>query len=300
LGALMSSQLAAFQPAVNDQELEEQQHHVQRLLGRCLLRLQQYERLMKAIAAHHEIAGPAHELKKVRAAHIDDASTKTLGNLVGQLFGSCVVTEGTGTAADPLANEPDDVVCVAMRMHLELSAEDYDRTQRGLKELVLLRNKLVHHFIDQHDLWSTDGCLTARDALVSAYERIDAHFEQLRGWAENMAQARRQYAEFVQSDAFEDWLVNGIAPDGKVNWPAAGIVRALREAENELAVDGWTPVAAAARWIMERSPEQQPNKYGCASWRQVVHESRLFELRYRDVDGRRAASYRAYPSKRID
>ena len=34
------------------------QREVQRLLGRCLLRLQQYERLLKALVAHHELAGP--------------------------------------------------------------------------------------------------------------------------------------------------------------------------------------------------------------------------------------------------
>ena len=108
-----------------------------------------------------------------------------------------------------------------------------------------------------------------------------------------MDQTRRLAAEFVQSDAFLDLVIDGIAPDGTVDWPAAGIIRALQEVANELAVDGWTPVAAAGRWIMERSPEQRPNKYGCASWRQVLHESRLFELRYRDANGRRAAWYRA-------
>jgi hypothetical protein len=66
----------------------------------------------------------------------------------------------------------------------------------------------------------------------------------------------------------------------------------LREAANELAVEGWTPVAAAGRWITERNSDQSPNKYGCASWRQVLHESHLFDLRYRDVDGQRAAWYR--------
>jgi hypothetical protein len=277
---------------MNDQELQAQQRDVQRLLGRCLLRLQQYERLMKAIVARHEISGPAEALEEIRAARIDDASTKTLGTLVGQLFGSYIVTEGADTAADAAANEPEDVIYFATRMQLSLSAEDYVRTQSDLKELVLLRNNLVHHFIDQHDLWSTHGCRTARDALVAAYARIDRHFEQLRGWAEHMDQARRLAAEFVQSDVFRDLVINGIAPDGTVDWPAAGIVRALHEAANELAVDGWTPVAAAGRWIMERSPEQQPNKYGCASWRQVLHESRLFELRYRTVDARRAAWYR--------
>jgi hypothetical protein len=241
----MTSQAAGFQPPMNDnEELQAQQREVERLLGRCLLRLQQYEHLMKAIVAHHDLSGPADALNTIRAARIDDASTKTLGTLVGQLFGSCVVTEDADNAADATANEPQHVIFLAMRMRLILSAEDYVRTQSDLKELVLLRNSLVHHFIDQHDLRSTDGCGTARDALVAACSRIDQHFEQLRGWAEQMAQVRRLTAEFMQSDAYRDWLINGIDPDGTVDWPAAGIVRALREAANELAVDGWTPVAA--------------------------------------------------------
>lgn len=277
---------------MNDGDVQAQQREVQRLLGRCLLRLQQYERLMKAIVAHHDISGPAHALESIRAARVDDAFTKTLGTLVGRLFGSCVVTEGADTAADDTASEPVDAIHFAMRMQLSLSAEDYVRTQSDLKELVQLRNNLVHHFIDQHDLWSIDGCRTAHDALVAACERIGKHFEQLRGWAKHMDQVRRLAAEFIQSDAGQDFMINGIFPDGTVNWPAAGIVRALREAANELVVDGWTPVAAVGRWIMERNPEQQPKKYGCASWRQVLHESRLFELRYRDVDGQRAACYR--------
>jgi hypothetical protein len=277
---------------MNDGDVQTQQREVQRLLGRCLLRLQQYERLMKAIVADSDLSGPAHALEEIRASRVEDTFTKTLGTLVGRLFGSFIVTEGADTAADDTADDPVDVPHIAMRMQLSLSAEGYVRTQRELKELVLLRNNLVHHFIDQHDLWSTDGCLTARDALIAAYERIDKNYEQLRGWAEHMDQARRLSADFAQSDAFYDFMVNGIFPDGTVHWPLAGIVSALREAANDLAVDGWTPVAAAGRWIMERSPEQQPSKYGCASWRQVLHESRLFELRYRDVDGQRAAWYR--------
>ncbi len=108
------------------------------MLGRCLLRLQQYERLMKAIVAHHDISGPAHELENIRAARIDDAFTKTLGNLVGRLLGSFVVAEGADTA-DAGANDTEDVPHIAMRMQLSLSAESYVRTQRALRELVLLQ-----------------------------------------------------------------------------------------------------------------------------------------------------------------
>ncbi|MFB1489054.1 MULTISPECIES: hypothetical protein [unclassified Thiocapsa] len=92
---------------MNDQELQAQQRDVQRSLGRCLLRLQQYERLMKVIVAHHDLSGSVHALEKIRAARRDDASTKTFGTLVGQLFGSYVVTGETDTAADSTANESE-------------------------------------------------------------------------------------------------------------------------------------------------------------------------------------------------
>jgi hypothetical protein len=158
--------------------------------------------------------------------------------------------------------------------------------------LVVLRNNLVHHFIDQHDLWSLDGCRGAQDALIAAYNSIDQHLEKLQEWAEVLQKARRQAAELFQSDGVHEFIVNGIAPDGTVYWPSAGIVYALREAAGELAVDGWTSVEEASRRIAEREPEQLPAKYGCSSWQQVVHESRIFELRYFEVDGRRSARYR--------
>tara|TARA_R110002124_G_scaffold25667_2_gene92676 strand:+ start:210 stop:908 length:699 start_codon:yes stop_codon:yes gene_type:complete len=217
---------------------------------------------------------------------------KTLGTLIGDLLGSYVVADENSISVDNEASSLDDVGSMRIRINLGLSAVDFARTERDLKELVQLRNTLVHHFIDQHDLWSMDGCHDAQDALIAAYSRIDQHFELLRGWAEKMEQSQRLASEFARSEAFRDLVVNGIALDGTVNWSDAGIVRALREAAAELAVDGWVSITHAATWIAERHPEQLPAKYGCSSWRQVVHESRIFELRYFEANGLRSASYR--------
>ena len=276
---------------LSDDALQTLQREIQGLLGRCLLRLQQYERLIKAIVAHHEIAGPPHALEAIRVARVNETARKTLGTLVGDLLGSYVVTNEVGTSLKIAANSPEETDSFSFRTHLGLSDADFARTENELKELVLLRNNLVHHFIDQHNLWSLDGCRDAHAALVAAYSRIGQHFEELRGWAEHMEQCRRLAAAFVQSDEFRDLVINGIAPDGTVDWLAAGIVRALREAAVELAVDGWVSIAEAGRWISERFPEQVPAKYGCSSWRQVVHESQAFEIRYFERDGQRSANY---------
>jgi hypothetical protein len=199
-----------------DDALPMQQREVQRLLGRCLLRLQQYEKLMKAIVAHHEISAAGSPLASNQEQRIADAASKTLGTLVGTLLGAYVTTDEVEDASEPDAR--DDIISFKVKMSLRMSAEDYDRTQNDLKELVLVRNNLVHHFIDQHDLWSLDGCRGAHDTLTVAYGRIDQRFEQLRGWAEHMDQARRLAAEFAQSDAFHDLVIHGIAPDGSVDW----------------------------------------------------------------------------------
>ena len=277
---------------LSDDALQTIQREIQRLLGRCLLRLQQYERLIKAIVAHHEISGPPHALEAIRAARVTETARKTLGTLIGDLLGSYVVVNGDQTAPKDTINSSEDTASFSFRMQLGLSDTDFARTETELGELVLLRNSLVHHFIEDHDLWSLEGCRGAHGALLAAYSRIDQHFEQLRGWAEHMEQSRRLADAFVRSNEFRDLVINGIAPDGKVDWFAAGIVRALREAAKELAVDGWASITEAGKWIAERFPEQLPAKYGCGSWRQVVHESRAFEIRYLDMNGKRAARYR--------
>lgn len=256
-----------------DADLPQLQREVQRLLGRCLLRLQQYERLLKAMVAHQQLAGPATELAALRAKQVASVANQTLGQLMNQLLGNYLVIEGTEREAPDITLE--NVTFMNMTVHLSLSDPDYQRIQEDLKELVRLRNTLVHHFLEQHDLWSLPSCQEAYDVLNHANERVDRHLEQLQDWAERLDQIRTSLANFINSETGYDLLVDGIAPDGKVYWSYAGCVQALLAAAKALAVNGWTSVAAAERWIAQQHPEQLPRRYGCASWRQVIHESRL-------------------------
>ncbi len=136
---------------LSDDALQTIQREIQRLLGRCLLRLQQYERLIKAIVAHHEISGPPHALEAIRAARVTETARKTLGTLIGDLLGSYVVVNGDQTAPKDTINSSEDTASFNFRMQLGLSDIDFARTETELRELVLLRNSLVHHFIEEHE-----------------------------------------------------------------------------------------------------------------------------------------------------
>ena len=254
----------------------ELQRDVQRKLGRCLLRLQQYEILLKALVAHGDIAGPPAGLQAVRDAQVASAQKKTLGALVGML------TERHLTSAedDDSAEEPqgDGGIWFRFRLQVGLDASQYQATTATLKELVDLRNELVHHFLQRFNIWERQGCIDADAYLDASFETIDGHYLTLRGWAQTMDEARALMASFVRTAAFEDLLVNGIAPDGSVDWLASGAVRCLREAESKFMANGWTKLNTATAWIRSEHPDQHPQRYGCGSWRQVIHESQQFEI----------------------
>jgi hypothetical protein len=183
---------------------------------------------------------------------------------------------------------------MTFRMRIEMTAERRAEVKAAVQNLVDMRNELVHHLIDRFDVWTEDGCDAAIDNLNACYDRINRHFEELQHWARHMAEAAANMATFAKSGGFEEALINGIAPDGTFEWPNTGIVRVLRAALDVHAVVCWGRLNDAKAWIAERYPEQTPDKYGCRSWPQVLHESRGFQLEYRQGDDeRKVAWYRA-------
>lgn len=269
------------------------QREVQRLMGRCMLRLQQYERLMKAILAHHELAGPAESLETRRAARVEKFADKTLGTLVKSLFETYAVPDGYERELLPDDEVPTDRASMAFSHRITMEPQRLAETRAAIEELVAMRNELVHHLIEKFDLWSHEGCAAAVEHLEGCYARIDRHHQELVGWARGMEQARALMASFAQTQVFHDMVVNGIAPDGSFDWPATGIVSVLRQAAAELSEDGWARLDRARQWIESDHPEQTPVKYGCRTWPQVLAESRLFALEYRmGPDGRKVAWFR--------
>lgn len=272
----------------------ELQRDVQRKLGRCLLRLQQYEILLKALVAHGDVAGPPAELQAVRDAQIARAQKKTLGTLVGELTDRHLAStdEGDGT------EEPEGGggLWLRFRFQVGLDAIQHQTTTSALKELVDLRNELVHHFLQRFNIWERQGCIDADAYLDASFETIDGHYLTLRAWAQALELGRTEMAAFMRTEAFRDFIVNGIAPDGSVDWLASGAVRCLREAESRFMADGWTLLNTATAWIRAEHHDQQPQRYGCGSWRHVIHESRQFEIR-RTLDkeqGRGEVWYRSH------
>jgi hypothetical protein len=256
------------------------------------MRLQRYEHMMKTIAKAHDVSVPISSPDMPPVPRRGENGRETLGILVRGLLGSYLVTDEMRAADETAAEAREDSTLFSFRAQLSFSQEKFDRIENGLRELVDLRNTLVHQFIMQHDFATEEGWRGAHDELLRALSLIGQRFEELWEWAQDLERARQNAQDWFMSDEGQNFLVRGIAPDGTVFWPIAGVVRALREAAAALAVDGWTPMTEAERWISERHPDQQPADYGCASWWHVLQESGLFETRHFEKGGARAEFYR--------
>lgn len=199
-------------PNLSPEGIEVQQQ-VQRHLGRCLMRIQQYEHIAKALTAHADIAGPANELLTIQGKRIEKSATASLGTLV----------KGEGTAftnlrtlftadeqrQDPLdkLNRPADQAAFAFSFRVPLPPEDYAAMVRELDAFVALRNRLIHHFMDDFDIFSDEGCSKALLHLHDAYAEIDKQFNILFGHAKNIEEMRQEVAAYMQTPEFRAKLI---------------------------------------------------------------------------------------------
>lgn len=264
-------------------EIEIFQHEVQRKLGRCMIRLQQYERLLKAMMASMALDGPLEQLQAARDRRVAYASDKSLGTLVRMFTGSHLTPASPEGEKEPgdtrVGGKSSAVAWASMRFNISMSPERHAQTKEALAELVELRNTLVHHLIEQFDISDERGCRDASIHLDGCYEQIDGHCKLLRTWATTLVESQALASSYLQSKAFEDMFVHGINEDGSVCWPRSTIVECLREAEAACQVDGWTSLDAAITFMLKENRDQIPSRYGCKTWRQILTKSGLFAVR---------------------
>ena len=81
------------------------------------------------------------------------------------------------------------------------------------------------------------------------------------------------------------WFTHGAFSRQEIDWPSTSIVHGLMTAEDGCSEDGWTNMSKAIELIRNKWPDLTPKRYGRSSWRHVIHESELFEIRKRtDAD----------------
>lgn len=283
------------------EDVTSEQHEVQRKMGRCLLRLQQYERLIKALVSDQEVSGIAHQIEEMRQRKGQALANRTLGHLLGVMTASCL--SASTSPSDELPSDdptpPPDAAWFRMRSFITMTPEAHAQTLVELRELVALRNDIVHHLIEKFDVWTLNGCRSAVAYLDESYLTIDRHFASLTSWAKSMLEGRALLASFFESKAFEDFVEERLSPNAIVDWKTAPVVGLLREAERVHHQGGWTRLIDAIGFINARDRSHYPKRYGCGSWLQLLKQSELFDIR-RERDETTTACTTSFRSREVD
>lgn len=226
---------AVQEPAAPSDELVAKNREVQRLLGRCLLRIQQLERLLKAVVTvqHHYGSGAdSAQLAQQRASQVAKLG---MGDLVDFILAE-VLHVRTGpvgpdgleaerpsrkgarngqskTAA--LAKRHDKAQAKAMadqrpwftsKLTMAAGPEEAREITERLTSLVQLRNRVVHHFCDDHEIRTEAGCDRATAFLEQTDASLAQHMDHLRKWALELDEARIKAARFLSDPAVVDQI----------------------------------------------------------------------------------------------
>lgn len=264
------------------------QREVQRKLGRCLIRIQHYELLLKEMVAKRDVTSILGREPLQLAKSSPAAATKTMGQLVSELsskyFQPTLLESGQVQPEAPSDDDVHPAGCARVRMSVSMLPDAHSQLTTELQEFVDLRNDLVHHFVEGQDLVTEDGCIAADMYLQGCYTEIDRHLILLQGWAASSSEAMRSMAAFMESPEYYDFLLAQQSPSNsqrEVALPA--LIELLHRAEAELSKDGWTPLNAAIAFAKKVAPEETPRKHAFGSWRQVLHDAGAFEVRRESV-----------------
>jgi len=148
----------------------------------------------------------------------------------------------------------------------------------SLEDLVRKRNYLVHHFLEDFDVYEEEGCLKAEQFLENLLLQTIEWLNELKAFNTIVNQASRELARRM-ADPNVSCRLFSVPPSNRDEWDVLDEVKALRDAEKLRAPDGFTDLANATAYLSSLGIAKDAfRQIGLSSWQQLVAESGCFEI----------------------
>ncbi|GEM_PF-2055784 len=156
--------------------------------------------------------------------------------------------------------------------------EHYAAQVASLEDLVRKRNYLVHHFLEDFDVYEEKGCLKAEQFLENLLLQTIEWLNELKAFNTIVNQASRELARRM-ADPNVSCRLFSVPPSNRDEWDVLDEVKALRDAEKLRAPDGFTDLANATAYLSSLGIAKDAfRQIGLSSWQQLVAESGCFEI----------------------
>lgn len=170
-----------------------------RKIGRNLVNFQQFERALKLIIVRSDLRGYASEAAKILRDKDKDIDRKPLGWLVKNFFETLY---SNPSSQDGPAQERDEA-WMSISLRIKSNKESIRRRRRQLRELVKERNLLVHRLLPDFDPESAESCEKLICRLDEQVDRMQPHYESLRGIIGNMQAAQEKILKLLEAELRE-------------------------------------------------------------------------------------------------
>ncbi|CAJ1822092.1 hypothetical protein OPFLODJI_02210 [Aeromonas hydrophila] len=215
-------------------DLNELKEQIALEYGRSLLQLQQFELTLKATLPTLKVSGFSDELARNVERDRQLLGGKTLGHLVSQWRQRSMLEDDEEI--------DDDALNGRAYFRFSFGLEDGEWMNEKLKQLVGLRNELVHHFLSHFTLNSEASCQEAIRYLAKAAIIIKDNREALHSLLIAAEKAKSELLEFMNSPEGEHFLLSGAFPgESADNWENATITQQPKVGEHSITSSCLTP-----------------------------------------------------------
>ncbi len=171
-----------------------------RKIGRNLVNLQRFERMLKLIIVRSNVQGYASELAKIHQDRTKETSHRTLGLLVKEFLDTVYSTD------DPFSDGPADArneIWMSHVFRIQSNADSISKIERELRELVEERNLLIHHWLAEVDFASVAECQELISRLDAQVDRLTPHYESLMRQLGHMQTAQKELRRLLDAELRE-------------------------------------------------------------------------------------------------
>lgn len=171
---------------------KEKKEQVILLYGRCLLNLQQFELLLKRVLPVLKMEGNIDTLEDKRKLDAQALSLRMLGQLIGEF-----VNRMGESKNEPELDAGIDLPYIRFKFELGNIEEHCVR----LRNLLGMRNELVHHFLETFPLNSDENCESALIHLVHISVKIEENRLAFRAMLKAFEEGSTYLYQRLSSDA---------------------------------------------------------------------------------------------------
>ena len=184
---------------IPEDHTNELRHVVLRKIGRNLVNFQQFEQALKLIIVRSDLRGYASEAATILRDKDIDIDRKPLGWLVKSFFDTLYSNH---SSQDGPAHERDEA-WMSISLRIKSNKESIRHRRRQLRELVKQRNLLVHRLLLDFDPNSVESCEKLIRLLDEQVDRLEPHYESLRGIIGNMEAAQQEILKLLEAELRE-------------------------------------------------------------------------------------------------